>query len=259
MKKIVSLLILSSINLVSFAQKKDGKVENTSFSKNNNVLIISYDLVKTGMGELFEINVILIDSGFKKWKLDESNSTGDLGIGISAGVNKNIRVELNQFAAIKGIRSIEIVSYSYLKLGGPSNALKSMLIPGLGNVYVYDKHIGLPKAVITLGLVGTSALVALSSKLAYDDQILMSEIQIFSKQPYLDKAVEHKKNMNTAIYVGCAIWATDVIWVAIKGYKNERNDKKKTKLEKNKGVSWIIQPEFYQQNTGVSFALNYKF
>ena len=117
---------------------------------------------------MFEIKAYIIDSGFKKFDITKESATGDLGKAISSGNNKRIEVNLSKINNIKGIYKIQINCFAYKALGGPSNAILSLIIPGLGNIPVHESPQDLGRMIIVLGAIGISAFVASEEKTKYD-------------------------------------------------------------------------------------------
>jgi hypothetical protein len=263
MKQAMLFFATLFMNHVCFAQKSDGKIENIAHSINGNILTITYNLLKTGDGNLFEIKAQIIDSAFKKFDINLENANGDIGKEISSGNSKRIVVNLSKINGVKGIYKIQINSYAFKLPAGPESAFKSILIPGLGNMYVYSAPENFTRMFIPLGIVGACALVAISEKLEYDENKRLAEDLYLnpipwlpSTNPFLLEAEKNKKTMETAILVGAAVWATDVLLVAIKGSQNQRK-RNKTQSKSSAKIDWQINPSLINQKTGLSFALKY--
>lgn len=136
------------------------------------------------------------------------------------------------------------------RIGGPSNALLSMLIPGLGLSNVTGgKTSGLSTALWTYGLIGAGIgfkAWSISEYKAYHSSIIQSDID-----EHYDKA----SSFNTAFYIsvgaGVLIWATDILLVANKGF----NNKKAQKAWKQNHLGVYYNHEF--NASGLSYTINF--
>lgn len=126
-------------------------------------------------------------------------------------------------------RKINDVDYSenkiigYKHIGGPSNAFLSLLIPGLGDKFVYENNKGLAIAIFTYGLIGAGVGAKFYSISEYD------KYHKATTQTDIDKYYDNANRANYAFYGllagGAALWVTDIIKVAAKGFKNRKEGK----------------------------------
>lgn len=136
------------------------------------------------------------------------------------------------------------------RIGGPSNALLSMLIPGLGLSNVTGgKTSGLSTALWTYGLIGAGIgfkAWSISEYKAYHSSIIQSDID-----EHYDKA----SSFNTAFYIsvgaGVLIWVGDILLVANKGFSN----KKAQKAWKQNHLGVYYNHEF--NASGLSYTINF--
>lgn len=126
-------------------------------------------------------------------------------------------------------RKINDIDYSenkiigYKHIGGPSNAFLSLLVPGLGDKFVYDNNKGLAIGIITYGLIGAGVAAKFYSINEYD------KYHKATVQSEIDKYYDNANNANYAFYGllagGAAIWVADIIKVAVKGSQNRKEGK----------------------------------
>lgn len=249
MKNLKLILFLNLLPFFAIAQK----IENVDFKVNDNIVIISYDLVECPENYFYDIKV--------KFKSEAGtyiypkNAYGDVK-GVSQGYYKSISWNvLTDGQELKGNVSVivEIDNSHYNKphhqklahgkiRGGPSNAFLSMLLPGLGDIFV-DKYANdntNSKKNYSYNSYGRSNtkrvwyLVPLTYYLcaygAYGEYVNYqkyyagyhnSNVQITMDKYYNDASVSYT---NSQIYLGIAAsaWLTDVIHVAAKGFKNRK-------------------------------------
>lgn len=151
-------------------------------------------------------------------------------------------------------RTLNNISFSnnkiinYKSTGGPSNMFLSMLVPGLGVKAVSGGSIsGLPRTILTYGLIGIGVGFKFWSNFQYD------KYHNASSQTEMDSYFKKANNFNKAFYyisdAAAIIWLCDIIWVAKKGFENQKNQKKyKETLSlnydtefKNIGLTYLIK------------------
>lgn len=124
-------------------------------------------------------------------------------------------------------RQINLQDFSSAKVknfrgaGGPSNALLSILVPGLGDRYVSNgEKTGVGMMLWTYGLLATGVASKLYSNVQY------TKYQQATNQIDIDKYYDDANATNKAFYVlvgaGASLWIYDVVWVLVKGSKNAR-------------------------------------
>ncbi|NDP22268.1 MAG: hypothetical protein GZ091_14480 [Paludibacter sp.] len=134
--------------------------------------------------------------------------------------------------------------------GGPSNAILSVLIPGLGvsNVTGGAKS-GFSRTLTVYGFIGAG----IGCKLWSD-----SEYQAYhsaTTQTEMDKHFELANGLNQAFYLGVGagaiVWLYDIIWVASKGVEN----KKAQKAWNQNHLGVYYQPEI--NTTGLTYTIKF--
>jgi hypothetical protein len=131
--------------------------------------------------------------------------------------------------------------------GGPENMFLSLLIPGLGDKNVSGVS-GLDRTLTTYGLIaGGIAFKSLSNSeyKKYHNATMQSD---------MDKYYKRANNYNKLFYVftasGVILWIYDIIWVADKGLKNKKDQRKYTS-----DFNMKYNPDI----NGVAFSVKIKF
>ena len=103
--------------------------------------------------------------------------------------------------------------------GGPANMFLSLLVPGLGDKYVSGKS-GADRTLTTYGLIAGGLACKFYSDYQYknySNATLQSEMDT-----YYSSANKYNKLYYVLTASGIAYWIYDIIWVAVKGFKNKR-------------------------------------
>jgi hypothetical protein len=216
-------LLLSFIFLLTtslFSQS----IVNVDFEVKNNWIKISYDLVNCPTQHEYDIKVKVIN---EDKLIIPTAIIGDL-YKVTPGKGKKIEWDVLQDKSdLKG--NIEILveigrSYSTKIKGGPSNALLSALVPGLG-----DKFVNINGRKGSPGLVAFSFYGCIAGgvycKIRSND--FYNQYHQATSQSVMDTAYK-KANSNNQMFqvlIGMAavIWVADVVNVVVKGSKNRRS------------------------------------
>lgn len=176
---------------------------------------------------------------------------------VSGAPNGKFKIRLEE-KKINNIDFSQTRILSFKGSGGPSNAFLSMLLPGLGDPFVYKENNETRLWYYITGLFLGSASFAFAN---YNDYInykpdsTSSSGYSFSKGYVpLSGTKKTKGDYKTSflIYgsIASAIWLGDVICVAVKGFKNQKESKKyKSKI----GLAYIPNSNSY----GLTYSLNF--
>lgn len=218
------IFLLSSL-MITYVDCYSQKIENVDFTVKNNFLIIKYDLVNCPPREIYNINVkIITESSI----ITPLSVVGDLHK-VPAGRNKKIEWDVLKDRT-ELIGNIEVVveivqTYSTKIIGGPSNVVFSMLMPGLGDIFVNDKRESqIIKWYYVTGAFVGSAYLAYSSKLVsnnYYEQYHNATNQSLMDETY-KLANDYYHTYQYMLGVAASIWIGDVIYVLVKGSNNRR-------------------------------------
>ncbi|MCY7351677.1 MAG: hypothetical protein LH606_13585 [Cytophagaceae bacterium] len=164
--------------------------------------------------------------------LNAKTVTGDVGKGVPAGQNKTIYWDyrLDGIELVDEVRVTVLVKHLVLPMqrrnqgGGPSNALVSALVPGLGTIFVQpNKKIGL-RPLITVaygGLLVYGLLQKNRSKQQYQRyEDFLNEFNSAEAERFYTEANQLNHRYLLAIGAAVAVWGTDVVYTFLKGRKN---------------------------------------
>ena len=134
--------------------------------------------------------------------------------------------------------------------GGPSNALLSLIVPGLGDHNVtYGKTSGLSTALWTYSIIGAGVGFKFYSNSEY------AKYHSATEQTAIDDHYQKANYSNQAFYgcmiTGGLIWIYDVLWVWNKGAENS----KKIKAYKQSHIGLYYEPNL--NATGLSYVINF--
>jgi len=120
----------------------------------------------------------------------------------------------------------EIVKFK--RIDGAGNVFLSLLVPGLGDTRVNGGKGGLLGSPIYTSIaVYGSILYGVSVKIASNEEYekyLDATTQIEMEQSY-ERANSLHKQALIFTGIGSIIWISDIIWVAVKGSQNSKNNK----------------------------------
>lgn len=231
----IILLLGFSSSLVN-AESGKAKITNVDFSFDQSTykMIINYNIENYKSFQRFTIELSFRDE--KNNEIIPVSTKGDIGTNIIGGTNKQITWDVfNDISDVppKLKAKVRITEIKEV-FGGPSNALLSVIMPGLGDWYVKN-----PRKMILKPYIRTAAIYGI---LGYG---IYQTIQIpKAKNDYLnpketppltgwkttnDKNYQIYKNhvSQSIIYTSAGItcWVADVVWVLIKGSSNARQNK----------------------------------
>src|SRR3989304_9762916 len=221
--KYIILILTGLFTILNiYPQRGKAKIENVDFSYNEEtqMIIVMYDITNYAAIERFTIELVFVD--FNNNYYYPKSTRGDVGNGITGGKNKviywDVLRDVDQLGRVMARVHVKGVTE---ELGGASNALWSVLIPGLGDYKVKNKKKMIFKpalrTVLTFGLVGYG-LYSKSQALKFDEQYWnapQAERQNFDN--LYNKANTANHRFYIAAGAGLALWASDVIWVAAQG------------------------------------------
>ena len=237
LKNIFFFLFLSIISFPAFSQEKYAFPANIDFDvvlDEDTVIIVSFDILKSSPIEKYEVELFFEDEDGNR--LYTSNVIGDIGKEIPGGKGKQITWDFFKdvdelYAILPVVRITKVNRYP----GGPGNALYSVFVPGLGDRYVINHH-GMAikpyyKTIAAYGLIGYGVFQKIRSDNYYNDY---SNSENYTDLDDLyNKANKSNHQFYVAAGLGIAIWATDVIWVTLKGFQNNNKNKKNPQSYEN--------------------------
>ncbi|MDR1120439.1 MAG: hypothetical protein LBM08_05935, partial [Dysgonamonadaceae bacterium] len=125
------------------------------------------------------------------------------------------------------------------KGGGPSNAIRSLFVPGWGDRYVTaGAKSGVGKALLTYSFIGAGVGCKFWSNSEY------KKYHVTREQSAMDSHYNTANTLNQAFYIcvgtGAIIWLSDIIWVWKKGAQNQRAQE----IFKQSHLGFYYQPDF---------------
>jgi hypothetical protein len=134
--------------------------------------------------------------------------------------------------------------------GGPSNALLSLLVPGLGDHRVtYGQKNGIGIAILAYGFIGAGIGCKIYSNNEYK-KYHEATVQV-EMDKYYESANSYNQTFYACIGIGAIAWLYDVVWVCVKGVKN----KKEYNAWKQSHLGVYHEPNL--QATGLSYTINF--
>ncbi|WP_128547001.1 hypothetical protein [Larkinella soli] len=224
---LTGLLLLTAAAL--YGQPSGGSdpvISNLRVEVNEERVKVQYDVAGIGPQDSVSIRVERRSGGF----FSPKTVTGDVGKGVPPGENKTIYWDYR----LDGVRIDEEIRVTVVVIpsnrseravgGGPANALLSALVPGLGNIRVQPgRKVGLrPLITVAFGGMLTYGLVQRSRS---RDQYALYQQQpdAPTAEPYYQKSARHRHRYLIATRAAALVWAADVTYTALKGYKNRKH------------------------------------
>jgi hypothetical protein len=213
--------------------EKPPMVSNIRVESSPQQVIIRYDIENLTLKDSVFIQI----EGRLRGLLKVRTLSGDAGLGVTSGPNKIVVWDyLRDGETLDEEIQAKVNIKPFIKTppppphlpigGGPTNALLSALLPGLGNIMVQPKHsIGL-RPLISVAYVGALAYGLLQKGKSNDQYAL------YLQQPYDRLAVPYYNEANSlnhryvlAVSAAAVIWVADVTYTLLKGIKNEQRRK----------------------------------
>ncbi len=222
----IILIVISLTN--SYSQKSKAQIKNVDFTYNaeNQIIVVIYDINNSSAIERYNIELTFVD--FNGNRIIPRSIRGDVGNDVKGGKNKVIYWDvLNDVEELGRVRARVTVKGVTEHLGNSSNAFLSVLVPGLGDYYVKNKKNMIIKPVFrtitAYGLMGYGIYNYIDFNKKYNEYNDESTPREDFDHLY-DEATKSLHRAYITSSIGAAIWASDVLWVAIKGAKNKRRN-----------------------------------
>jgi hypothetical protein len=244
-----SLLLISFCFILSpgLTQIRSRNIENIRLDYKNGRVLVHYDLnLKTNSKDC-SIDIFFVDDQYNCIK--PFAIKGDVGAGMTAGINKTISWDYNESSSIlrKGMRPVLIQNqneYFALHGFGSQSAFYSILLPGLGDHKVADpsEMIFKPyfRTISSLAFIG-GGFLALNNRVKTDAYRVYESG--FDRHPdFFPSNVKYwlfPFDSEILIGVGASIWIADILWVYSHGRINDRM----TKSLKESNISLRLSPQ----------------
>jgi hypothetical protein len=223
-RALISLYIFLLTSLTAPCQT-NARITDVDFLVENGNIVVKYCIREYRPGEIFFIRLTFITGDNKT--IVPGTLYGDVGMDVNGGDNKLIvwdigKDQLEVTGTLKAVVTIlsstfnqtdQPVTYQSKpkekKLGGPGYAFLSLILPGTGGYFVEKSK---ARAVI-FNILGAIVLTS----------VITQSIEL-SKDPTNDQT---ERNRNQAAITYAAFMVTDVIWVAYKGFRNQKENRTK--------------------------------
>jgi hypothetical protein len=239
MKSLIFLfLTILAFQITGIGQTK-AKINAVDFYLDGNYIVVNYTITGSLPKEHMTIELRFITEENKL--IIPQTVTGDVGNNRYRDGIKTIRWDIvtDQIIVSGNLKAIVTITSSKILYGAPSNALLSVVVPGLGGYFVEKNKIrSIATTISTLGLLGYGITQKnLSDKYyaEYNESTQPSDIEnLYNKA----NNAHHKYFISTRVAAG--IWIFDIIWVTIRGIQNKKESE-----------------SYYGAFNGDGFGLNY--
>jgi hypothetical protein len=211
------------------------RISDVDFHLKDNFIVINYNLAGTLPKEELTIELAFITENGDT--LIPISVYGDIGTKVFSDGLKEIQWDI-LFDKVKltgNLKATVKIASSSILYSGPSNALLSVIVPGLGGYFVEKNKIrAAATTVTTIGLIAYGVSQKLKSDKYYSDYNL-SKKSVEIQQLYTNaNNAQHRFYISTCTAVG--IWAMDILWVTYKGLRNKEEAENRYKTLKKDGL-----------------------
>jgi hypothetical protein len=217
-------ILFLALPLTSIAQRI--KINDAHANREEKKIFIPYEIEESSKyHNLYKIALYYTQDKGKTYQGPLQKVTGDIGKEVTPGDKLIVWEYAEEDSTFNGegvMFKLAITSRLDPRyLGGPENALYSLLLPGLGNTKVRPpaKKWYLVSAGV-FSLIGGGVYMGVKSNQTLD--LYRESTTTQEAQDLFDKA-NNQKTVSGSLFVAAgAIWLTDIIQVAIKGFKNKK-------------------------------------
>lgn len=194
-------------------------ISDVSFRLENNMIVVEYNLISSLPGEKFNIELKFVSETDQT--IFPKSLTGDVGKNVEAGNGKRISWDFisDRFEFSGNLKAVIKIASSPSHSRGPSYALLSVAVPGLGGHFVQDKKLRpIATTVGTVGLLTYGIVMKSKSNKYYEDYKQTADYADYQKN--YDKANSAHHQYYIATRIAAVVWIADIIWVYTTGRKN---------------------------------------
>lgn len=221
---------------------------NIALSQPDTTILVPYTL-KGYRNRYYTVRLAYSNNSGNSFKGPLRSVTGDVGDSIRAGKDKKIAWKFkrdNPYFDGKNISfRLDVVEMPKIATGGAGNALKSLLMPGLGDTKVRNGYNYGWIAVGTYATLATGGYFLYKAQQTYKDHKNRLANDANTHLGYF-KDAKRFQNISTVFFLtGASIWIGDVVGVYFRGLKNKRRiarEKERLEAEKAETSSFRILP-----------------
>jgi hypothetical protein len=220
---ILFFIITNILSIPGICQTK-AKITDVDFALEGRYIVIYYNIEGSLPKEQMTIDLKFINENSET--IIPNSITGDAGTKLFGDGPKTILWDIvaDQVTLSGNLKALVTISSSEILFRGPSNALLSVFVPGLGSYFV-DKRKG-RAALTTLSTLGL-VTYGIAQKIKAEDLYSDYNASLISSQ--IERLYTEANNANHNYYIatraGACIWALDIIWVIFKGIHNKKEAK----------------------------------
>jgi len=252
MKYSIIILLITLIFKQSCSGQTKAKISDVDFHLEDRYIVVNYNLFGALPKEQLTIELTFIT---------ENNETiipktvhNDVGTNIFTDGSKVILWDIvaDQVILSGSIKAKVTITSSKILFRGPSNALLSILIPGLGGYFV-DTHKArsVLTTISTVGLLTFGIAQKIQADKYYTDYTTTTVNTL--KQGLYNKYNDAHNNYLVTTKIAAGIWIFDVIYVTIKGARNKN-------LANSSYQGYIEDgPRLYYVNNGLQLGYSVSF
>jgi len=221
------LLIISLVFAnIAFAQKKS-KLKNVHLNIKDKKVIVNYD-IKNSEEVDNKINLLFYDEDFNY--IYPKALSGDFGTGVKSGEKKQIVWDVSKDISelSSSLKPMVILNgQDKRRYGGSVNAWYSVIVPGLGDCFVADqsqiKFKPYMRTVASWGLIGLGihAINQRSNPLITTVRSGAADPNQTVSYPGPTEYWAFQIDGELFLTLGVGVWVYDIIWVAMRGKKNQ--------------------------------------
>jgi len=222
--------------VITHSQYPFVKVKNVYLERDGSFIIINYDLECEDSTEGFDVDIYFVDDRYNTYAADVL--TGDVGKGVKPGNGKVIRWNLiEEYGSFTGvIRPVILVNNEYVNhpLKGPKYALMSVMMPGLGTMFVNDPDDMIFKpamrgastyGLLLMGYIASARRYTTGTYLPKRIESVDGGRPRWKPAEWIDKEVHYwmfRGDKEVFYSLAAVIWAADIFQVIGKGGQNEK-------------------------------------
>jgi hypothetical protein len=240
--------------------KVDFQESSIKYNPSDTTIRIKYN-VKAAPNRKYKSRLFYSNNKGNSFKGPLVSISGDIDT-ISSGKNKEVswsfRKDNPYFDGKNIIFKLEVTEIPKNSLGGPKNALRSLLIPGWGDTKVRNGYNYGLITIATYSCLITGTIFQLEANKRYD-QYLARSANSSEEHDALFRRSRTSQYLATSFFVvGASIWIADIVGVYWKGVKNKRHIRaEKRKLEEENKTTFRLYPYTDGQTTQVTFSVKF--